>query len=210
MGADLLVNDAPAPDGESTSRRCLSARTKKLWAFTGRRLVPLGEYVPLRFSAGSPATARAAQSRQRGAGPVVAVNSLHIAVDQLRDDLLDLTRHAAAQGGAAGIEVPPRRSKGVGRSRSLAAQPRGARRRKPIPAVHILVRSSAFDTQGRRLAWCSANSTVPSWWLFRWHRNVTLYASVGDWVPVTATPMVMGAGFAVFLRRSGSSVRLRG
>jgi apolipoprotein N-acyltransferase len=69
------------------------------------------------------------------------------------------------------------------------------------PAVHVGLSgdSSAFDSRGRRLAWCPSGFrgvivvSVPL------QSNATLYQRLGDWVPVMAFAIVGGAvGLAIF------------
>lgn len=112
------------------------------------RLVPFGEYVPLRplFGWITRYSKAAAKDRQRGAGPVVlAVNSLHIApLISYEMTFSDLTRHAARLGGAAGVsefhlDVP--RELGAA---AVGRPARGARRRSRHP-------SGARQLVGRQL-----------------------------------------------------------
>ncbi len=209
MGADLLVNvDAPAPDGESTSRRCLSARTK-LWAATGRpgwfRLANMCSAAPaFRLDHPLQQGRRKGSAARRRAGGVGGELLAYRPVDQLRDDLLrsDPARRAAR---AALLVYQSSTStfQGSWAQPQLAAQPAVRAVEAGIPAVHASLSgdSSAFDTRGRRLAWCSAEFNGAIVVNVPLASNVTLYLRLGDWVPVTAF-VVMGAGFAVFLRRS--------
>ncbi|WP_141700494.1 nitrilase-related carbon-nitrogen hydrolase, partial [Mycobacterium tuberculosis] len=148
----------------------------------------------------------AAKDRQRGAGPVVlAVNSLHIApLISYEMTFSDLTRHAARLGAALLVyQSSTSTFQGSWAQPQLAAQPAVRAVEAGIPAVHASLSgdSSAFDTRGRRLAWCSAEFNGAIVVNVPLASNVTLYLRLGDWVPVTAF-VVMGAGFAVFLRRS--------
>lgn len=171
------------------------------------RLVPFGEYVPLRplFGWITRYSKAAAKDRQRGAGPVVlAVNSLHIAPLISYDDLLR-SDSGTPRGSAALLVYQSSTStfQGSWAQPQLAAQPAVRAVEAGIPAVHASLSgdSSAFDTRGRRLAWCSAEFNGAIVVNVPLASNVTLYLRLGDWVPVTAF-VVMGAGFAVFLRRS--------
>lgn len=149
VGADLLVNvDAPAPDGESTSRRCLSARTK-LWAATGRpgwfRLANMCRCAAFRLDHPLQQGRRKGSAARRRAGGVGGELLAYRPVDQLRDDLLrsDPARRAA-RGGAAGVsefhlDVP--RELGAA---AVGRPARGARRRSRHP-------SGARQLVGRQL-----------------------------------------------------------
>ncbi|WP_031703852.1 apolipoprotein N-acyltransferase [Mycobacterium tuberculosis] len=116
----------------------------------------------------------------------------------------DLTRHAARLGAALLVyQSSTSTFQGSWAQPQLAAQPAVRAVEAGIPAVHASLSgdSSAFDTRGRRLAWCSAEFNGAIVVNVPLASNVTLYLRLGDWVPVTAF-VVMGAGFAVFLRRS--------
>lgn len=209
VGADLLVNvDAPAPDGGIYKSAVLVGAHEAVGSYRKTRLVPFGEYVPLRplFGWITRYSKAAAKDRQRGAGPVVlAVNSLHIApLISYEMTFSDLTRHAARLGAALLVyQSSTSTFQGSWAQPQLAAQPAVRAVEAGIPAVHASLSgdSSAFDTRGRRLAWCSAEFNGAIVVNVPLASNVTLYLRLGDWVPVTAF-VVMGAGFAVFLRRS--------
>lgn len=204
-----MVNvDAPAPDGGIYKSAVLVGAHEAVGSYRKTRLVPFGEYVPLRplFGWITRYSKAAAKDRQRGAGPVVlAVNSLHIApLISYEMTFSDLTRHAARLGAALLVyQSSTSTFQGSWAQPQLAAQPAVRAVEAGIPAVHASLSgdSSAFDTRGRRLAWCSAEFNGAIVVNVPLASNVTLYLRLGDWVPVTAF-VVMGAGFAVFLRRS--------
>lgn len=147
---------------------------------------------------------RKGSAARRRAGGVGGELLAYRPVDQLRDDLLrsDPARRAAR---AALLVYQSSTStfQGSWAQPQLAAQPAVRAVEAGIPAVHASLSgdSSAFDTRGRRLAWCSAEFNGAIVVNVPLASNVTLYLRLGDWVPVTAF-VVMGAGFAVFLRRS--------
>jgi apolipoprotein N-acyltransferase len=88
VGADLLVNiDPPAPNGGIYKTSVLIGPTGSLGAHQKVRLVPFGEFFPLRPLLGWVTTVSraAAEDRRRGSGHVVLhAGSLAVAIDQLR------------------------------------------------------------------------------------------------------------------------------
>lgn len=149
VGADLLVNvDAPAPDGGIYKSAVLVGAHEAVGSYRKTRLVPFGEYVPLRpLRLDHPLQQgrRKGSAARRRAGGVGGELLAYRPVDQLRDDLLrsDPARRAA-RGGAAGVsefhlDVP--RELGAA---AVGRPARGARRRSRHP-------SGARQLVGRQL-----------------------------------------------------------
>jgi apolipoprotein N-acyltransferase len=206
MGADLLVNvDAPVPDGGIYKSAVLVGEHGSLGSYRKTRLVPFGEYVPLRpllgrFTRHSKA---AVVDRRRGGGPVV-LRAGTLAIGPLISyEILfpDLARHEARLGAGLLVYQSSTSSyQGSWAQPQLADQPAVRAVEAGRPAVHVGLSgdSSAFDVRGHRLAWCPSGFrgvvvvSVPL------GSTATLYQRLGDWVPTAAFVILGGTlGFAV-------------
>ncbi|HUH69585.1 MAG TPA: apolipoprotein N-acyltransferase [Mycobacterium sp.] len=209
VGADLLVNvDAPAPGGGIYKSAVLVGEHGPLGSYQKTRLVPFGEYVPLRplFGWITRHSRAAAEDRQRGTGPVVlhAGTLLIGPLVSYEMTFSDLARREAQLGAGLLVYQSSTSSfQGSWAQSQLAAQPAVRAVEVGRPAVHVGLSgdSSAFDLHGRRLAWCPSGFrgvivvSVPL------GSNATLYQRLGDWVPVMAFVILSGIlGFAFFRR----------
>jgi apolipoprotein N-acyltransferase len=226
VGADLLVNvDAPAPSGGIYKSAVLVGKHGVLGSYQKTRLVPFGEYVPLRSLFGwiTRHSRAAAEDRQRGTGPVLlhsdsrdTLDSLHIGpLISYEATFSDLARREARLGAELLVYQSSTSSfQGSWAQPQLASQPAVHAVEVGRPAVHAGLSgdSSAFDVYGRRLAWCPSDFrgvivvSVPL------GSKATLYQRLGDWVPVTAFVILSSVvGFAVFSsHRFAHSDTLRG
>jgi apolipoprotein N-acyltransferase len=216
VGADLLVNvDAPTPGGGIYKSAVLVGERGALGGYRKTRLVPFGEYVPLRplFGWITRHSGAAAEDRQRGTGPVVLragavpIGPL-VSYEALFSDLA--RREARLGAGLLVYQTSTSSFQGSWAQPQLAAQPAVRAVEAGLPAVHAGLSgdSSAFDARGRRLAWCPPGFrgvvvvSVPL------GSNATPYRRLGDWVPVTALVVL---GVALFRwRRPARSDTLRG
>ncbi|MFZ1176435.1 MAG: apolipoprotein N-acyltransferase, partial [Mycobacterium sp.] len=208
VGADLLVNvDAPAPGGGIYKSAVLIGEHGSLGTYQKTRLVPFGEYVPLRALFGwiTRHSKAAAEDRQRGTGPVVLrAGALSIGPLVSYETLFsDLARREAQLGAELLVYQSSTSSfQGSWAQPQLAAQPAVRAVEAGRPAVHVGLSgdSSAFDLHGHRLAWCPSGFRgvvvvdVPL------ASKATLYQRLGDWVPVLACVVLTGAAGIAFLR----------
>jgi apolipoprotein N-acyltransferase len=192
-----------------------------LGSYQKTRLVPFGEYVPLRplFGWITRHTKAAAEDRLRGRGPVpLRVDTLHSfeigPLISYEATFSDLARREAQLGAELLVYQSSTSSfQGSWAQPQLAAQPAVHAVEVGRPAVHVGLSgdSSAFDLRGRRLAWCPSSFrgvivvSVPL------GSNVTPYLRLGDWVSVTAFVILTGAAGVVLFsqHRVGRSDTLR-
>jgi apolipoprotein N-acyltransferase len=227
VGADLLVNvDAPAPSGGIYKSAVLVGEHGVLGTYQKTRLVPFGEYVPLRplFGWITRHSKAAAEDRRRGTGPVLLHSRSRDTADSLEIGPLisyeatfsDLARREARLGAELLVYQSSTSSfQGSWAQPQLAGQPAVHAVEVGRPAVHAGLSgdSSAFDLHGHRLAWCPSGFRGAIMVNVPLGSNATLYQRLGDWVPVSAFAILSGAvGFAMFLRsrRFARSDTLRG
>jgi apolipoprotein N-acyltransferase len=161
VGADLLVNvDARAPNGGIYKTSVLIGPTGSLGAYQKVRLVPFGEYVPLRPLLGWVTTVSraAAEDRRRGSGQVV-LDAGSLAVGPLisfEASFPDLPRHAV-QLGAQLIAYQSSTStfQGSWAQPQLAGYTAVHAVEVGRPVVHAGLSgdSAVFDARGHQLAW---------------------------------------------------------
>ncbi|OBH19482.1 apolipoprotein N-acyltransferase [Mycobacterium sp. E3247] len=194
VGADLLVNvDAQAPGGGIYKSAVLIGPDGTLGTYQKTRLVPFGEYVPLRplFGWITRHSRAAAEDRQRGTGPVVLhAGALAIGPLVSYETLFsDLARREAQLGAELLVYQSSTSSyQGSWAQPQLAAQPAVRAVEAGRPAVHAALSgdSSAFDAQGHRLAWCPSNVRGVAVVSVPLRSRVTPYQRLGDRVPVLA------------------------
>ena len=203
VGADLLVNiDAPAPGGGIHKSAVLIGEHGVLGSYQKTRLVPFGEYVPLRAVFGWIArySRAAAEDRRPGSGPVVLhAGALSIGPLVSYETLFsDLARREAQLGAELLVYQSSTSSfQGSWAQPQLGAQPAVRAVETGRPAVHVGLSgdSSAFDAQGRRLAWCPSSFRGVVLVSVPLRSAVTPYQQLGDSVPA-ATFVILG-GFAL-------------
>jgi apolipoprotein N-acyltransferase len=155
------------------------------------RLVPFGEYIPLRplFGWTTQVTDAAATDRRRGsrlevlragtvaAGPVICFESA----------FPDLARTLARRGAdlvvVQSATTTFQRTWGPDQHASLAAV-RAVEAGRPVAQAALSGISAAFDARGHRLAWRPASWRGAAVVALPRSREITPYARFGDWLPL--------------------------
>ncbi|TKG72798.1 apolipoprotein N-acyltransferase [Prauserella endophytica] len=212
VGSDVLVNvDARGTDGRIRKTTQQYGAGGLVGTYEKRRLVPFGEYVPMRSLLGGllQDTGIADEDRAPGVEPsILRAGGVRlgplISYESIFPDLRrEVVRHGAdvtvVQGSLTsfhGTWAHP--------VQASAEAVRAVESGRSAVLVELDGTSAAFDAQGRRLAWMPPDERgifvvdVPI------HEGSTLYVRWGDWVPATA--YVITAVTLVFL---GSRVLLR-
>jgi apolipoprotein N-acyltransferase len=197
----LVVNvDARRPNGR-ISKTMVVVRPDGLGeTYTKQRLVPFGEYIPLRplFGWIERFTEAAEEDRAPGSGltslrlgsasvgPLISYESTFPDMRRLHARAgVDLTLVQAAATTFQGTWALPQQA-------SFEAV-RAVESGRPAVLVAVSGTSAAFDARGRRLAWVDQNETGAWTVTVALSREETLFVRWGDWVPAGCLVVVVAA-----------------
>jgi apolipoprotein N-acyltransferase len=210
-GAPVLANvDAErAGEGGIYKSALLVGPSGVLGSYDKLRLVPFGEYVPLRPLLGwvTRVTDAAAVDRHRGADLAV-LDAGGLAVGPLvcfESAFPDLARNLAARGADLVVvqtaDTTFQGSWGLDQHASLSAV-RAVESGRPVLQAAISGTSAAFDARGRRLAWAPGGWRGADVVELPLSRERTPYVRVGDVVPL-ACGLALAVAAVVAARRRG-------
>jgi apolipoprotein N-acyltransferase len=215
LGADLLVNvDAAAPSGAIRKTAVLLDSRGILGTYQKMRLVPFGEYIPMRPLLGwlTWFTKAAGVNRVRG-DQIVVMHAGDVTFAPLicfESAFPDMSRRAARDGAQLLIfqsaTTTFQGSWAPDQHASLAAV-RAAETGRPAIQATLAGTTAAFDAQGRRLLWHPASTGTAVIDLTPARRD-TPFDRYGDWVPASCIVVVTLAALTISLAgaRAGESL----
>jgi apolipoprotein N-acyltransferase len=208
VGADLLVNvDARDRTGGIYKSAVLIGPNGSRGAYSKTRLVPFGEYVPLRPLLGwaTRHTKAAAEDRRRGSGQVVLFTG-GLAIGPLisfEATFSDLPRHEVQRGAQLLVyQSSTSTFQGTWAQPQLASQAAVHAAEVGHPAVHSGLSgvSAAFDARGRQLAWYPATERGAIVVNVPLGSHTTAYQRLGNWVLALAFSILAGASVVATVR----------
>ncbi|WP_102140871.1 apolipoprotein N-acyltransferase [Mycobacterium hubeiense] len=214
VGADLLVNvDARAPTGGIYKSSVLVGPDGPRGSYAKTRLVPFGEYVPMRqlIEWATRRTEAADEDRRRGTDQVVLhTNSLAIGpLISFETTFSDLPRRVVQLGSdLLAYQSSTSSFQGSWAQPQLASQAAVHAVEVGRPAVHATLSgvSAAFDARGRKLAWLPATEQGVVVVDVSLASQNTVYQRLGPWVPALAVA-VLAVAVVVTVRRGVGSGR---
>ena len=210
-GADVLVNvDARAEDGTVYKTSVLVTPTGVDGRYVKTRLVPFGEYIPMRRMLGwiTRFSEAAEADRGRGEGPVV-LDSGAVRVGPLicfESTFPDMARREVSLGAQLIVyqtsDSTFQGSWAQPQHASLAAV-RAVETGRPVVQAALTGISTAYDATGQQLLWASPGQGRADTLAVTLTGGRTPYAVAGDWVLALAAAVIAAALAAASLAATG-------
>lgn len=214
VGADILVNvDARRATGGIIKSSVLVTPHGLDGHYDKMRLVPFGEYIPLRFVLGwaSRVTEAAGQDRRRGTHLVV-LDAAHARLGPVvcfESAFPDMTRNLTNRGAELLVVQSStstfQQSWAPEQHASLAAV-RAVETGRPVLQATLTGDTAAYDARGHRLALLPTGRRGVVIVLFTLSRGRTLFDRFGPWVPAGAFAALALAAIGAGRRAARSSV----
>jgi apolipoprotein N-acyltransferase len=210
LDADILVNvDALRSSGGGTFKSSVLVTSEGIaGTYDKTRLVPFGEYIPLRAALGwiDEITEAADIDRRRGTGPSL-LQASGIALGPLvcfESAFPDMSRAVANMGADLIVfqsaTTTFQDSWAPEQHASLAAV-RAMETGRPTVHATLTGTTAAFDARGNRLTWMGTNENGASVFDVPLVEGKTLYTRLGEWVPIASAAVVLIVGVVTLVAR---------
>ena len=205
-GAAILINvDASRDQGGIYKSSVLVAKDGVAGRYDKMRLVPFGEYIPLRPALGwlSSISGAASEDRRRG-NALTVLNAGGVSIGPLvcfESTFPDLSRELARMGADVIVvqsATTTFQNSWAPEQHAALAAVRAVESGRPVVHATLSGVSSGFDADGRRTLWVPTGASGAYLASVRLSRSLTPFVRLGDWVPWASGAIVVAW---LFLRK---------